>query len=837
VATLRGKPENDGSGADRPPAPPRGLPPRPRTLIGRDDIVVAVRTELAGARLITLTGTGGVGKTSVACAAAAGLVAHYADGVHFVDLSTLAGDGLVVPHLASLLRIPAPSTQPLQSVIDHLRTRRALIVLDSCEHVVAEVCVLVDALLQHCPGIHILATSRETLRAGGECVKRLNPLGIPAQRQPLSAAGALGFPAVALFVERVRAQGVTLELDAPQLALICDVCRHLDGLPLAIELAATRVPALGLDGVAALLPNRLRMLAGGPRRAEARHRTLRATIDWSYDGLDEAEQRMLRTLSVFQASFVMASAEAVCATQGLDAASVQERVSHLVEKSLLSVDLAMGQARYRLLESIRLYAIEKLAAAGELAAAQAAHAQHWHARAGNSAAGGIELPDAAWLRRHSADIPDIRAALEWAFSPAGNATLAIRLSVSSAPFWFKLLLLPELRSHLERAAALAAQTGFADAPVLMRLHAALGDAIFHTNGAAAVVGQALEVALDHAQRADDVAAQLEIVWAMFGNSSTYGDYAGALQSVARVHGILERTAHPAAEPLYERVAALGLHLAGRQAEALAHAQRALAPANVQRAARGATLIYDHRTATSSHYARALWVSGLPEQAMAVVTATSKTAPLLDQPFALGYFLVFSACPVAIWSGDLAAARRFTATLLDVAGEIAFNVWRVSATRLLRATHALASEEAAFDALRDDLLNDPGLTPYSMALLATLDSRLLKAAAFETARRDQPHWATAEIFRVEGERLLGQHGLAAAAAADALFEQALALSRRQGALSWELRAACSWAHLKRRQQQDAAAHARLGEVHGRFREGFATQDLIRARVLLDSLANG
>lgn len=824
-----------------PPATAAAVPAAPKSLLGRDDFVDALRYELALRRLITITGAGGIGKTAVARTLAAQVASRYADGVLFVDLAQLCGADLLESHLASLMRVPAPTAQALASVVEALQGKNLLIVLDNCEHVVDAACHVVEEILRSCIGVNMLATSREALRASGEFVKRLGPLPVPVQGgSPLTRDEALGYAGVRLFFDRVAAQDVQLPPDDASTALACEICTRLDGLPLAIELAATRVPAFGLAGVAAFLDDRLRMLAGGPRMADTRHRTLRAMIDWSYDWLDEDEMAMLRRLALFRGPFSTEAARAVCAGLPLgDAARSCELIASLVDKSLLGVDLSDGQASYRLFESIRLYATAKLAAAGELQAARQAHARHFLALTREAfVASQTEMPSQDWLREHGAEIADIRAALDWAFSEDGDPALAVRLAVSSSPHWFKLLLVPELHGYLERADATATRIGFSDRQVLIRLHQAQAHAIFHTSGPTQAVGEVLERAMRLAQEEHDVRAQLEVLWALFGNFSSYGDLPRMRGCVQRVRALRDETAHPLAVALHERIATLAHHLCGEQALALQHGRQALAPLAVQDGGgtsagrRSATLMYDHRTATSSHMARTLWLSGLADQAADLVASTQQTAMLIEQPFALGYFLVFGACPVSIWRGDTAAARRQIELLLDRATGIAFNVWRAGGQLFARVLDVLEAPDLHQAGLRARLLDDDSLAPYQLALLATLDVRLARADAIEAAAgASQPDWATAELLRAKGERLRAR-GLASQA--EHIFVRALSVARSQGALAWELRCACSLARLHAAAGHPAQGLDVLAGVYERFTEGFGTRDMEQARSLLESM---
>ena len=431
---------------------PLSLPPA-RPLVGRDDFVAALQYELALRRFITVIGPGGMGKTAVARLVAARSASRYADGVQLLDLAPLAGAELVLPHLASQLRVPAAGAGTLAALMEHLRHRHLLLVLDNCEHVVDAVCALAQALREHCEGVDVLATSREALRAAGEYVKRLQPLAVPPAGQALSAEQALDHAALRLLVERIQAQDVRLSLDEAELALLGDICRRLDGLPLALELAASWVPVLGLAGVASLLDQRLNRLGGGARNAPPRHRSLAAAIASSYDTLDADERALFRQLGAFRGSFTLAAVESVCRLRGGEAAACAALalLGRLVDKSLVSVELAEAPPRYRLYESLRRYALEQLHDLSEWRAASQAHARQVLAHCEGLARQRAGLSDPSWPQRHGGDMADIRAALAWALGEDGDLPLSMALVRASAPLWTGLLLVDEWRTLLERA--------------------------------------------------------------------------------------------------------------------------------------------------------------------------------------------------------------------------------------------------------------------------------------------------------------------------------------------------------------------------------------------------
>jgi predicted ATPase len=731
-----------------------------------------------------------------------------------------------------LFRLPAHDKQPLDKILAYLRARAQLIVLDNCEHVIDTTSALAEAILAHAPEIHLLATSREPLRAAGEWVQRLQPLAVPPATPSLNAVEAMRFAAVQLFVERLRAHDGSCAPTDSAARVIAEICGRLDGLPLAIELAATRVPLFGLRGLAARLDDRYNILTKGRRSAVPRHQTLGAMIDWSHEGLSDAEKSVWRRLSVLCGPFVIEEADAIANDGRAGNLNMVDVLDNLLEKSLIVADSSSGETRYRLLESLRLYAFTKLLGNQEAASTRRRHAQYWYERSVGSGDNWIEIPNAAWLTKHSTDIADLRAALDWAFAPEGDKRLGIRIAAASAPVWFKMLQLLELRRYLEHAIALCEEITEIDHAVRIRLHVALGHAIFHGLGPVPEVADALSKGLAIAQQAGDLNSQLQTLWGLYGHYSTHGDYEPMASAVAQVAAILAKHPEPIVAATYHRMAALSAHLFGEQENALRHAEEALRYPAVQRHDGG--FVYDHKTASSAHFCRTLWILGRPDQAAQIVAATIEHALRIDQPFAFGYFLVLGACPVAIWNGDLAALRRYVDLLLDEAIGVPLTIWRLEGefyARILAFLETPESERTPSDVAQ---LVERSLTPYQAERLSTFARQLLHPEPLAQALRGVTNWCTAEMLRKRGEILLACNSPGARAEAETLFLCAIDISRRQKALSWELRSATSLARLWRASGRTAQARTILKLVYERFTEGFTTRDLIEAKTLLNAL---
>jgi len=419
------------------PALPNNLPAQLSTFIGRGREVAEVRALVESSRLVTLTGAGGCGKTRLGLQVAAELLDGSGDGVWLVELAAVTDEDAVPAAISRALRLAAQPGRPaLEALLEALALQDVLIVLDNCEHLIGGCAKTADAIMRRCPRVHLLATSREPLGIGGEVIYRVPSLSLPAPGD--SGSGTPGSSdAVALFADRARANGVALAVDEQAGPVVVSVCRRLDGMPLAIELAAARLRSMSLAELAGRLDQRFRLLTGGSRTALERQQTLRATVGWSYSLLAGAEQLLLARLSVFAGGFDLAAAEAVCGSGGLDVLDVADLLGSLVDKSLVVAEPAGGGLRYRLLETIRLFAAERLVEAGEAEAAvvAAAHCAHFLSVAEQAAAYLTGPEQGSWLARLDADQANLRRAAQHAADDPAGTKVVLRLGVALDRYW------------------------------------------------------------------------------------------------------------------------------------------------------------------------------------------------------------------------------------------------------------------------------------------------------------------------------------------------------------------------------------------------------------------
>ena len=461
-------------------SPVTNFPATVTRLVGRTAAVARLRELMSAYRVVTLTGPGGIGKTSLALKVARGIVGEFADGGWLVEFASLSDPALVPSALAGVLgrKLGAGgiSDDALARVVGD---NNLLLLLDNCEHVIDAVASLTETFMQRCPRVTILVTSRETLRVAGEYVYRVPELEVPAMDE-VKPDQLRSRSAVELFVTRTKAIDPDFSPRARELREIAAICRHLDGIPLAIEFAAARTAALGVQQVTIGLGDRFASLKAGNRTGLPRQQTLRATLDWSYELLPESEKRLLRCLSVFSGGFTLAAIVAVMNDNGSDTSAVTDGVANLVMKSLVALDRREAKTRWCLLETTRAYALEKLGESGESGQIARRHADFYLALFAPFATEGqlqTALDDLGTYRR---EIDNFRTALNWAFAAGGDAAVGVALAAAGADFWVAVSLVAE--AFKWSGTALARMGAAAGTRWEMILQCSLGVSLIFTKG-------------------------------------------------------------------------------------------------------------------------------------------------------------------------------------------------------------------------------------------------------------------------------------------------------------------------------------------------------------------
>jgi predicted ATPase/DNA-binding winged helix-turn-helix (wHTH) protein len=830
-----------------------GLPARLTRLIGRANAIRDILGRLDRHRFVTIVGPGGIGKTSVGVAVAEQAAISYHDGVFLVDCGPLLGTSLVSQKLAATLGLDVAADDPTRGLSAYLRDKRALIVLDCCERVVEAVAVLVENLLKGAAGIGILATSREPLRAEGESVYRLDPLEIPPASLDLTASEALTYPAVELFVERVKSSGGPFELRDSDAPVVADICRRLDGIALAIELAAGRVEVFGLLGVAARLEDRVRLLTHGRRTALPRHQTLTATLDWSYDAITEPERAVLRRLSVFAGGFTLEAAQAVATDALVDSSDVADIVESLISKSLLNADVATAIGHYRPLDITRAYSLQKLVESGEFFQTARRHAGYIHSllevASANASALSSSTGAAVRLTADSKLIDEARAAIDWAFSSGGDIEYGVMLTVASIPLWAHLSLNGECLRYVQQA-LLAGNSIFGQRDRReMQLLAALGTALVWTKGPGPEADTAFAEALKLAESLNDADYQIRVLWGQWSSHFNSGRIRLSLDTAKRFRDVSADHGDIAAALVGERTIGMSLFYLGDHTGARRHTELLLAryvrPKDRSHIMR---FQFDARIVARTLRSKLLWAQGFPDQAMNEVEGLIDEAITVGHAMSLALALAQGACPVTLLCGDWIAAERFINLLLKHTVEHALDLWhdwgvcfaamllisRGNVDEGLQALNEALNELpldaffARFAGARATLAEALGRVGAISSGHATIDEALMRS------EQQGERWYIAEFLRIKGELLQLEDTPGARQQAEEHFRRSLDCARRQEAPSWELRTSLSLARLYQGQGHHIAACDALQPVYSRFQEGFGTADLKAAKALISEL---
>jgi predicted ATPase/DNA-binding winged helix-turn-helix (wHTH) protein len=807
-------------------------------LVGRSATAQRLEALLSAYRVVTLTGPGGIGKTTLALKVASRVLGEFADGGRLVDLASLSDPDLVPSRVAGVLglRLGSKTISP-EAVARAIAGKKLLLVLDNCEHVIEAAATLADAIVRRCPGVTILATSREVLRVEGEYTYAVPSLEVPTQQQ-VDAGQIRSHSGPELFLTRAKELGSDLSSCEKGLHTIAAICRHLDGIPLAIELAAARAARLGVEQVATALRDRFAILTSGRRTALPRHRTLRATLDWSYDLLTGSERLLLQSLAAFSGGFSLDGANAVTSRGEASEAEIADGVANLVAKSLVTSDIAGDTAFFRLLETTRVYALWKLTD-GELQELSRRHAEYYQGllRRTTTEQGKRSMP--------LAHADNIRAALEWCFGVNGDLALGVGLAAAAAPVFLAMSLLPECHRWSARAIlALDEVTrgGFEE----MQLQASLAVSSMQMHGQSDAARTALNRGLEIAKAGGDVLNQvgllgmLSMFYVRDGNFKTSLHYAKLSRAVDRAEQ------NPAAMALANSILGRALQFVGDHNRSRTKLEASFRYWSSVRQACEVYLGLDHEILVGIGLARNLWLQGHPAQATERVRQTIKDAERKNHPASLG--LALSWAPgIFLWIGDLQVAQEHVDWLMSHAESHSLGPY-LAVARAYRGALAIERDDPRggvenlqdclrqLHAMRYEMLN----TGFKLCLVQGLMMigqlgealRLIdETTVLIEENGDLLHLP--EALRVKGRVLLSMpqprpHD------AERCFLQSLDWSRQQGARSWELRTAVDLASLRVAQGEHERAQAVLKPIFETFVEGLETADLKGAEHLLATL---
>lgn len=816
------------------------LPAPLARLVGRDASIRVLSQMLTEHRFVSIIGPGGMGKTTVAIAVAHTMLDAFDGAVYYIDLASVTDASLVPTLLASALSLDVSVQDPKPCILAFFSARRALLVLDNCEHIIDEIACLTEWLYRSAPRTHLLATSREILRVEGEYVHLLPPLDVPPMGQDLTAVEAMTFPAVQLFMDRVAASGTSEQLTNDTARLVVEICRKMDGIALAIELAASRVRSHGLRGTAELIDNRFDLLWQGRRTAPPRHQTLHAMLDWSYNLLSEDERRVLYRLSVFVAPFPLVAAQWVASDASMPQAHVAIIIANLIDKSLISPLIIKGSGQLRLLDSTRAYATPKLAQSGESDAVSRRLAEYLVARL--TPATGYQQ---TWQPTdHDGSTGyNIRPALTWAFSKTGDGELGARLTALAAPHLLKLFLLEEC--HHWCKAALRHLGSYQGTTTHLILQEAFAISTLFTQPNRDETSVSIESAIELARTLEDHERELGLLAGLHIFMTHVGQFEEAVDISWRSIELARKVGSPEGIVMAEWMLGCAYHLAGDQVRALEHTQKGFKYAAAHGAVKVDLFGFPHRTRALNVLARALWLNGAVDRAAQIAHQAVEEAELNERPVGIFVALVFSAT-VFLWRGDIDASERLVNQLTEhlnrhslgprsalgpaLSGEVALlrGDFRLAADLLREGLGTLYTQ-------RLFLLTTALSQSMAVALLEcgeTVEAEAMILVALERAQARNGSFDMPELLRTRAEVGMAC-GHLTSNEAQALLRTAMEMANRQGALSLELRAAMALGSLLAREHQAEQAHDLLTEVYNRFTEGHDTRDLKMAKQLINS----
>ena len=813
--------DSEGDVDAAPLAHARSLPALGPAIVGRNDEIAALVASLSQHRFVSLVGSGGIGKTTLAIASAHAATTTFDGDVHFVDLSAATTMELACSSVASIVGLQNRLDE-LAALVRHLADRRGLVVLDGCEHIVAVIARMAEALARGCPQLHVLVTSREPLRADGEFVFRLQPLACPPDDDHISARDALTYPAVRLFVDRVAASGAGFVLTDSDAPLAARLCRELDGIALAIELAAGRIEALGLTAVVSHFDASARLLWHGRRTAVPRQQTLAATLDWSYALLEEDERRLLHRLSIFAGTFALDAALSVCAFD-LGQTRTMDLLTILVSKSLVDVDAGGATLRYALLDTTKAYARGKLQQSDEAETVAARFAAFFRQLTQEFAAQPVTR---ARMQPLVPELPNIRAALAWHFRGDGSTGEAARFAASACPLLLQRALLAEC-SHCAReglARLPSTLVGSRD-EALLQVHVALGETLDFSGREGGAAEPAFRRGVEITQSLGDHRATIHLCngYAVFLHRD--GRFAEALAAARRAEALSRDLDDPEYRAIVDSLVGGSLHLVGRIDEAALHLERSAASHVGSRADTASRLGFAHHVRSLAVLARNLWLAGEQQRALSLARTAIDTAR--DTGHAV------TQCMALLWAGSV----------FDWHGDIEARLETVEALEATARRHSFVPYLAAAGSVRGQILVGQGrvadgveclrgaleslhasqyqmMTTITMTALADgLSTLSLHAAAIDLCDQTlQRIEAGGDFIRLP--ELLSTRGRVLAAAgyqdeAAASWSAAIERARAQGMKSHQLRAAASlaglWTAVGQREasQQLLLAHVGIG----------------------------
>ncbi|CAH0340896.1 winged helix-turn-helix domain-containing protein [Rhizobium sp. CECT 9324] len=825
-----------------PPTRVSHLPTVPR-VFGRSREIEALLAALARGRLISIVGTGGIGKTTVALAVAERSINDFRDGVVLVDFARLRGPDLVANAIAMAMAIEVHSADVLTSICRHIHKQEILIVLDNCEHLTDTIAACAARILEVAPAARLLTTSREPLNMLGEDIHHLSGLATPTSSNILTAAQAMKFPAIQLFADRAAERVEDFKLSDADASIVADICRGLDGIALAIELAAMRIDVFGVRGLHSQIEDRLHLLAGR-RGGLERHRTLSATLDWSYSLLPPSDAQMLRAVSVFAGLFNVSGG---CAVSGMPTSVTTQALSRLAAKSLLVIEHNANGIVYRLLQTTRAYCLERLRSDGEEWLSRQRHAEYVLSILDDASRDWAISADQEWGAAHWNVVDELRNALHWAAQTEGAAILQIKLVTAGLLLWNHFSLTEECRSQVELAIGKLDMAHLSGSAYEMQLKIWLGSTTMFTRGLLPETIHALQQALAIAKDLDDTESILRCLRNLGTHHLFTADYIDGLAFLEKFAAVATER-DKTAIPDNESHIAIGELFLGRLLDTRNRLER-LRVIEIHHSNPSPQLRYHSNRSVDvcCVLSQVQWLTGSPEIASDLANGAIERARASNHHLSLTSALSY-ACPVFFWIGDIESCTLCLELLQSIVDRHGFDV-RKPVPMFYRA---------AVTCLRDNS-SETGLYELERAIghfrakghLARMPYYLGVQAEFlaksgQTNRAEEKigtalkhahiqgeMWCFAELLRIKASIRMS---MGRTAEAEALLARSIVVARDAGALSWQLRSATDLARLQASEARHHEAFDTLAPVVRAFTEGAWTRDHLAANRLLERLVD-
>jgi predicted ATPase/DNA-binding winged helix-turn-helix (wHTH) protein len=817
------------------------LPSPLTTLLGRDSELRDLQQLITANRLTTITGPGGIGKTRLAVEVGRRLLASFSGRVHLVEMGMIGESDNIWPAIARALGIEATNMGLTAESRIALRNQRLLLIIDSCEHLTEAITRVVEILLQIGGELHICITSQEPFGTQGEQIYRIRPLAVPPEDASTMDV-VLTHAAAQLFVERSLSYTRDSHFDNATASEIAAICRQLDGVPLALELAAARVPTLGVRGVLDGLSDRFRLLTAGQRSALPRHKTLRATVDWSHRLLDETERTLFRRLAVFPAGFTVEAAHCVSGPDIEDQWRIIDLLGNLVGKSLLHLDVSAPTPRYRLLETIRLYALEELADSGETDLTARRHASYFQRISEQAVADWKRQATADWRQVYRGYVDDVRAALKWAFSENGDKETGVRTLQNSIPFWVEFSLLDECRRWVSLALDKHGATETTATHDEMVLRAALGTSLTWARGPVAETRTAWSRALDLARKLGDTGIELQAQYGLWLFSLRRGHFSESLRFATEMMTLATEAKDDEAFATAQRLAGVSRSSSGYHIEGRALVERALIWFEQNRPQSVFRFGHDQHALGLAFLARILWLQGYTTDAVKAADLAVERALELDHASTLCCALAEGLCMVSALNQDLDALEKATQDLTRTASRYGLQVWKAYGEIFELCSimqHKEKPESGRITSvirLLDEMQFNLWYTPFVADVVRSCGSPVgsMWTSFRPSADFEGGHWAMPEFLRIEAEFDLEHNAGRIESKVEHHLESALALAQERGARSWELKVAITLARLLISDNRRDEAQTLLRSTISSFPSGNESNSLRMAKVILNQL---